>query len=317
MHSNRGASNEGKRVSAFKRVEYGAGSAAVRLVVGFARGLPRGWVHGFAALLGRAGYYGGRRYRRIALGNLRLVFGGEQTERSLKRKALERLAVRNYQHISESFCEAVRAVLEGRSTARERIRVRGVENLESAFSGGRGVLVVTGHMGNFGLIGYRLAMEGYPFNLVFRYPEAPGAAASILGILESQHVRVISAVPRHECVAQCLERLRANELVCLLIDQREGDAGVDISFLGRPSRAAAGPALLALRTGAAVVPVFMTRESTGRHRLDILAALEQARKGTLRSDVEAFTGRINRVLEERIRLHPEQWWWMHRRWKDA
>ncbi len=309
-------------MSVFKRVEYGAGSAVVRLAVGFARGLPRGCVHGFAALLGRAGYHGGRRYRGRALDNLRLIFGGAQTEHSLERKALERkalerLAVRNYQHISESFCEAVRAVLEGKAAARERIRVRGMENLESAFSVGRGVLAVTGHLGNFGLIGYRLAMEGYPFNLVFRYPEAPGAAASILGILESQHVRVIPAVPRRECVAECLERLRANELVCLLVDQHEGDAGVDISFLGRPSRAAAGPALLALRTGAAVVPVFMTRESAGRHRLDILAVLEQARKGTLRSDVEAFTGRINRALEERILLHPEQWWWMHRRWKDA
>ena len=295
-----------KKPAARKRAEHLAGWLAVRAVFGLAHALPGRWIQGVSVLLAWLAYFLGRRHRRVALENLRRVYGASRSEKDIRR-----LALRNYEHISLSFCEGVRW-----RRGKVRVSIEGRSHLERALSAGSGVVAVTGHIGNFGVLGACLAAEGYAFNLVFRDPDSPGVASRFNRLLGEQGVRAVPALPRGQCVAICLQRLRSNELVCILADQREGDAGVEVSFLGHRARAVAGPALLALRTGAAVVPMFIVREGRGAYRVEVLPALGYERRGSLKASVKTLTLGISRILEERILERPEQWWWVHRRWKD-
>jgi KDO2-lipid IV(A) lauroyltransferase len=113
-----------------------------------------------------------------------------------------------------------------------------------------------------------------------------------------------------------LAALRRDELVVILGDQHASGAAVVIDFLGRPCATARGPAALALRTGAPLVPVFMIREGGLRHRVVVRAPIEALpRGGDEEEDVLYYTRLHTAVLEEFIRMHPDHWLWMHRRWK--
>jgi len=102
-----------------------------------------------------------------------------------------------------------------------------------------------------------------------------------------------------------------------LIDQDTKAEGVFVPFFQRPAYTPAGAASLAYRTGAAVVVGFIVREGRGRHRVVIQGPLTLARSGDIDHDVRAETARFTRMIEDQVRKTPEQWIWMHRRWKTS
>ena len=108
---------------------------------------------------------------------------------------------------------------------------------------------------------------------------------------------------------------RQNEIVCILGDQREVHGGVFVDFFNHPAGTATGPVILAMRTGAGIVPMFSLRESGGKHVVVIEPVFELSSTGNREEDIRANTLRLSRIIESYVRRFPAQWLWLHQRWK--
>ena len=132
-----------------------------------------------------------------------------------------------------------------------------------------------------------------------------------------RHARGIRTVSMRSPGGAVLKQLRAGGLVSLLMDQDAGPAGIVTKFLGRPASTWPGAARFSIRTGCPVIPMAMRREGPGRHVLQISQSLDPSGLIDRPEDVAAYTAKISSAVEEFIRRDPEQWFWVHRRWKSA
>jgi KDO2-lipid IV(A) lauroyltransferase len=191
--------------------------------------------------------------------------------------------------------------------------IEGREHLDRALAGGKGVVVVSGHYGAWQYLGGALALLGYPVNYLLIEQHNPGVDRVQNEIASGKGVKFIYPGAG---VRGILQAFRRNEMVIILADQHAGGGGVVMDFLGRPASVARGPASLALRTGAVMLPIFMIRTGGLYHRIVIRPPIEaKPLGGTEEEDVVHFTRAHVDVLEEFIRMHPDHWLWMHRRWK--
>jgi KDO2-lipid IV(A) lauroyltransferase len=244
------------------------------------------------------------RRRATALANLRRSFGAERPEADLRR-----LARRSFQHLGMNLVEICRYVLRPTDVMLSRVRLEGREHLEAAAAQGRGVLILTAHYGNWELLAAAHGLSGLPLSIVTRPLDHP-----VLDALAERFRRRSGAelITKRHAVREVLGALRRNRMVGILLDQNATRAeGVFVPFFGSPASTSKGLALLALRTGAPVVPVFLRREPDGRHCLEVGPPLPPPPDGL----VTTYTTLFNRVLEAAIRRAPEQWLWMHDRWR--
>ncbi|MBI4231248.1 MAG: lysophospholipid acyltransferase family protein [Planctomycetes bacterium] len=192
--------------------------------------------------------------------------------------------------------------------------IEGLGNLEGAFARGRGILLLTGHIGNFDLVACCEARRGLPVHILSKRLKSGGANAWWMATRALLGVRIL---PDDAPLAPALEALRRNEVVALVLDQHSREErAVESPFLGTPARTSSALATLAVRSGAAIVPCFIHRKPDGTHLVEYLPPVEPARDGGARARIEATTRLCLAVLERQIRKHPGQWLWMHRRWKD-
>jgi KDO2-lipid IV(A) lauroyltransferase len=159
------------------------------------------------------------------------------------------------------------------------------------------------------MIGARLAASGYPFNVVVKQPRDVKLAHLIDEYRTKVGIKTISARPRRQTARQTLKALRKNEIVLLIADEFKS-GGVEVEFFGRSAAAPRGPATLALRSGAAVVPMFVTRDAGDRLMLRIEPEIDLVRTEDPHRDISANTACFTRRLEEAIRRYPDQWNWL-------
>ncbi|MDX2474478.1 MAG: lysophospholipid acyltransferase family protein [Candidatus Krumholzibacteria bacterium] len=211
------------------------------------------------------------------------------------------------QTVAETFCTE-----PSRLSARVAVEP-GWSALDKAMADGRGVLAVTAHLGNFEL-GGRILAARYPVLDVVK----PLHNSQFDGYLQRQRAgHGIKTVPMDESGRAVLTHLRRGGLVTLLGDQDAGGEGVRTDFLGLPASTWPGAARLALRTGCPVVPLAILRQADGQHVLHIAEPLAVTGLTTATEDVALLTARISRAVEKFIWDRPEQWFWVHRRWKGA
>jgi len=272
--------------------------------------LPASWAVCLGRALGQAAYLLDRRHRRVALKNLALAFPEMSAQ---DRKAL---ALRSFQNAATTFLEVPRL---GRAPFEEilnRVRPEGAEHFFSALSEGKGVLVLTGHFGNWELMALYTGMRGLRVAFVARALDNRFFDRWMNRIRSRSGNRVI---PKRGALLQVLRLLRKGWAVGFLMDQRvTGREGVFVDFFSRPAGSSAALALLACRYGAPVLPVYVVREPSGvRHRLCIEPRIPVVRTGDLKRDVVENTQRFQKVLERIVREHPDQWFWLHRRWRGS
>jgi KDO2-lipid IV(A) lauroyltransferase len=185
--------------------------------------------------------------------------------------------------------------------------------VEAALALRRGVLAVTGHVGNWELLAAVFAARGYPLAVVARHVNGEPLDELIsrfrvragVGVIHRDHTGALR---------QIIGALRAGNIVALLADQDTRGPGVFVSFFGRPAHTSPGPAIIALRTHAPVVAVFIERRRYGHHvRIEPLYGFDPA--PGRRPSVEELTARITAAIEEQIRRSPGEWVWWHRRWR--
>jgi len=242
--------------------------------------------------------------RRRALDNIRLSLGRDMAPREI-----ERLGRRSFQHLGMNLIEACRYFLRPTDVMISQVHIEGVEHLRSAAARGRGVLVLTAHYGNWELLAAAHGLSGLPLSIVIRPLDHP-----VLDELAARFRRRSGAelIVKRQAVREVLQALRRGRMVGVLLDQNATRAeGVFVPFFGVAASTSKGLAVLALRTDAPVVPVFLRRTADGRHCMDVSPPLMPPSDG----DVLAYTATFNRVIEGAIRRAPEQWLWMHARWR--
>ncbi len=248
------------------------------------------------------------RHRRVMLRNLEIALP-DMPER--ERRRIARRAFRNLGLLAVEFSRLPKLKRENISGL---VSYYGFENFKRAYDRGRGVLFLTGHFSSWELLPFAHALYGYPLSFLVRPLENKYLDAFF------NRYRSLSGnvpVPKHNSTRRILETLRRGGCVGILIDQNVSpEEGVFVEFFGRPASTTTGLALLALRSGAAVVPGHLARNEKGTYRIMFMPELELVRTGDLERDVRENTQLFTRVIEGWIRQHPEQWLWGHRRWKS-
>jgi KDO2-lipid IV(A) lauroyltransferase len=244
--------------------------------------------------------------QRIARQNLQAAFGDRYTPAQYKAIAAE--ATRG---LCRTMIELFKlAYLTPEQVAR-MVRMEGLEYVEAGLAQGHGVIIITAHFGNWELLGAALGDAGLPGSVIARDSAENFTARRINHSRETHGMQVLT----QEDLRGMLRTLQANHILGILPDQHAAFGGIIVDFLGRPAATAVGPATLALRTGCAVIPGFSYRQPDGTYRLRFFPPLELVRTGDREHDVRENTLLFNQVIGEQIREHPEQWLWLHRRWK--
>ena len=235
-----------------------------------------------------------------------LAVAGAEIRDPDKRTKLLRRAWRNF---GRSIYETARAVFSSPEQIRSMVRLEGEEHLRKALEKGKGVIALSAHLGNFTMIGPRLAAEGYSFNALIKQPRDRRFAQLNDEYRMKVGVKTISAKPRRRAVEQMLRALRRNEIVLVISDEFKG-GGVEVEFLGRTAPAPRGPITLALRTGAPILPMFVTRDDQDRLTLSISPEAELIKTKDRKAAMVVNVATISRLLDAMVRRYPDQWSWL-------
>jgi KDO2-lipid IV(A) lauroyltransferase len=178
----------------------------------------------------------------------------------------------------------------------------------------RGAVILTAHVGNWELLAYVHGLLGHPVTLVHRPMRNAAIDDFIVRLRRGAGTRSIG---KHAAARAALRALRGRGILAIPADQNQSRrSGVFVSFFGLAASTSAGPARLAMLTGAPILPVFLLREGeTEVHRIEVRPEVEPARTGDRAADVVATTQRCTSVIEDVVRRHPDQWIWFHKRWR--
>jgi KDO2-lipid IV(A) lauroyltransferase len=271
------------------------------------RWLPRTWAYRIAdlllplALLGWSGHVGRAR------DNLQRILGPGVPEREIRRRT--RAVFRNYAHYMIDLLWLPGASREEREAI---VRIDGWDHIPAALAKGRGLLIVTGHFGNWDLPAAILAGRGYPVSAVVETLEPPAWNERVRAIRERIGLR---AIPMETGIRDVYAALTRNEVIALVFDRPMSEGGAPVHFFGAETRIPAGVARLALRTGAAVIGAVGIRR--GAHFVaDVSPPLDFTPSGDRERDAQALSQEIVEWLESRVRQYPEQWFMFRAFWPD-
>ena len=253
-------------------------------------------------------FYGNviRHHRKDAVEALRRSFP-EKTD--AERKAI---LSQMYRNLGMNTVEEFRMASVSNAYLEENILWENEVHAREALARGKGMLVLTAHVGNFDLLCTIAPKFNYPTTIITKIIK--NDAINKLW-MDARSRFGLKFVPAHNSYRQCLAALRKNEIVGFILDQNMiNTEGIFVDFFGKPACTSPGLAYMAAQSGATVVPVFMIRAEHGRHRVLIMPPIPPPpdRKP---ETIKEFTQLYTKVIEEVIRQYPDQWIWVHRRWR--
>lgn len=287
-----------------RKLEYAAAWPFIK-ILGW---MPRPISRALAIALAQVVFVFHFRLRQVGMRNLAMVF----PEKSLaeRRRILRGVFTSLGRQLAE-LCQFPRYTVEN---VEEVVVYDGLENYERAFSQGKGVLFLTAHFGGWELSAFTHSLHGHWLHVVMR-PMDNEYLDRLLQGYRTMHGN--KTVNKDDFVRGLLAAMRAGETVGILMDTNmTPPQGIFVDFFGIPACTASGLARIALRTDAAVVPGFTIWDpSLQKYRLRFDPALELIRTGHLEADIAANTQMFTKVIEDYVRNYPDQWLWVHRRWK--
>jgi KDO2-lipid IV(A) lauroyltransferase len=289
-----------------KRIRRFATYLLIRLLVVVAGVLPRRVGHALFGWLGGLAYRVLRQSRKVALANLQLVYGGRHTD-----KQLRDIARRSFMNLGRFAFDAITMCKYPLRGLDAMVEITGRHHLDRALARGEGAIALSGHIGNWELMGAYLARKGYPVNVLATRLRDQRLDDLLVGLRRQAGLKVLERSRNTLGAFRCLKK---GEMLGVLIDQDTSVESVTVDFLGHPAKTPVGPAMLASRTGAPVVPMAMLMTPEGKYRIEIREPISSnGDEASLKGDVAAYS----KILEEFIRLDPAQWVWMHKRWKSS
>lgn len=260
------------------------------------------------AMLGHLLYLVGGPPRRIVRRNLSFAYP------ELSAEQRQQLAGRVFQNYGVNLLELIQMGFMRPEDVAKRVRFYGLENLRQALRRKRGVILVTAHLGS-----WELGFQAMP--CVLGLPLAAVAKKFKSNLIENWIYSVRTRfgntiLYKKESLADMTRILRQEGILGVLVDMARRKDGVDVTFFGKKATATPAVAMLALRCRSVVLPGFGIREPDGRIGIHFEQEIEMLRTKDLRADLVSNTQRITDVVECFVRRHPEQWFWMMRRWKE-
>jgi KDO2-lipid IV(A) lauroyltransferase len=245
--------------------------------------------------------------RRVALANVALAFP------ELPEAARRRLARRSWQHLGMTLVELARLLGRPLEATLAELSLDGVEHLRRVMIEHGRALVLTAHLGNWEYLSAAHRLAGYPLSVVVRPLDVP----SLDAVAEAMRRKTgVDLIDKRGALRPVLEALRRGGLVGILLDQNTTRReSVFVPFFGRAASTSRSLALLAIRTGAPVLPIFIRREGPARHRVVIEPPVVPPTSNDPDQAVVELTTRCTQVIEAAIRRTPEQWLWSHDRWR--
>ena len=281
--------------------------AGVRVLELVSRIVPGSAAPGLGAAIGRFALAVAPSLGRQPLRQLELCYG--DTLPHPARKALVRGL---FDHLGRSVFEVLRLRRLTPERVDKMVDVEGIEHLQAVQRAGRGFIIVTGHLGNWELMAAWVAQR-VPLSVLARFLPNWKLNEWLVETRRRQGVRTVYR-GSFEAAREALRALRRGEALGILIDQDTAVDGDFVPFFGRPAFTPTGAAALALRTGAPLLPTFIHRDR-GRHRIVFEPPVHVENRGTKHETQRAYTALLTERIEHRIRQHPEQWVWMHRRFR--
>jgi Kdo2-lipid IVA lauroyltransferase/acyltransferase len=287
-----------------QRLEYAAAWPFIK-ILGI---LPRPLARAFGISLGWAVYLLHGRLRRVGMRNLALAF----PEKTVAERG--RILRGEFTSMGRQLAEVCQFPKYTLENVDQVVVYDGLENYENAYARGKGVLFLTAHFGGWEVSAFTHSMHGHWMHVVMR----PMDNVYLDGLIRQYRtMHGNQMVDKDDFVRGLLSAMKAGEAVGILMDTNmTPPQGVFVDFFGIPACTASGLARIALRTDAAVVPGFTIWDSSlGKYRLRFDPAVELVRTGDLEADIHANTQVFTSIIEKYVREYPEQWLWVHRRWK--
>jgi KDO2-lipid IV(A) lauroyltransferase len=285
-------------------MKYRIEQAVLRAVFGFFSSLEPVRRLRWGRKAGRIWYSLDRKHRLLAVDNIERSLG-------LERKEAEEMALTAFRNIAATLAEF--SSFDTFDDLVKNVSVEGLSHLTEAMKKGGGAFLVGGHYGNWEL-GAAVLARSVPLTAVVRPMKNPLADRLINERRGMGGVRVMN---HRNSTRRILGKISRGEAVGILLDQSASRReSVFVPFLGRPTTVNFGLALLASKTGAPVLPVFSIRREGGRHVVRVGQPIDIVRLPDRQEELGINTARITAVLEQHIRRYPDQWFWVHNRWKN-
>lgn len=249
-----------------------------------------------------------RRHRNIARENIRQAYGGKWSDDKVE------ITVKNvFKNIASIFFEVAWSFCLDKQTLLSHFTIRGLEHVKKAHARGKGVIVVTCHMGNFEMMVPAIDETGFKGYGVYRRLDFPPLERLMLDIRQRFGVTMI---PTRGASRKICDALEQGAVVGTLLDQNADcwNNGVFADFFGRPACTHYGLAAIVLNTGAPVVPMYTVRRNR-EFTIEFLPEIPLQRTGDWIKDIENNTQNYVSAIETMVRKHPDQYFWVHDRWK--
>jgi KDO2-lipid IV(A) lauroyltransferase len=287
-----------------RRLEFVLVWAAVKLL----RLPPRSVARSIGAFIGRVALLLTPRLTRVGDLNLHLAFPQKS---AAEREQILRKLYRNLGWLLAEFCQMPRYTPE---MTQSFIRYEGLDHYLAARDEGKGVLILTGHLGAWELSSFYHSLMGYPMSIVIRRLDNP-LVDNLVNRIRCLHGNQV--LHKDDFARGLLASMRRGETVGILMDTNmTPPQGAFVDFFGHPACTGSGLARVAMKTGARVLPGFLLwEEATQQYVLRFGAPLALAISEDMEVDVLAHTTLFTKVIEDYIRQYPDQWLWVHRRWK--
>ncbi|MBT8351550.1 MAG: hypothetical protein KJO26_10000 [Deltaproteobacteria bacterium] len=276
--------------------------------VSFIADLPHKYILSLGKLLGRLIYFTDVPHRRIVRRNLKFVYP-EWTPKRTKSTSL-----RVFQNIGMTFLEICQIACLPKDKLLSRTKIKGEKLLLDAIKDNKGAILISAHLGNWEIvapflsanIGARASMVGrrLRINLINR-------------MIEGLRTRFgATVIDKESGMPKMMRAIREGKILGIMLDQgTQSSMGVKVNFFSKAVTATVGPALLALRCKCPVVPIFGVRENDGSLKIIVKSPLKLKRTKDLKADLKVNTQIMVNAIEKTVRAYPEQWFWVHKRWK--
>ncbi|MBU0571134.1 MAG: mitochondrial fission ELM1 family protein [Candidatus Omnitrophica bacterium] len=253
--------------------------------------------------IGSFAYFVNGKRRRVTYANLKAAFAGKKSPRLIKRISRD-----VYKNVGQTFVEMVAMTKVDKKYVDKYIHIENFERIQRAATNPKGMILVSAHFGNWELSTVASVFKGFPLYLLTR-DQKMEKLSELLNLLRESKGNVV--VRKGMDIKKIFHMLKEGKSIGILADQNAGASGELIELFKRPARTVAGPYRIAQKTGAFILPAFIHRVKGPYHKL----VLEEPMAIAKDEDVIPFMRKYNRLLEEHVNEYPEQWFWMHKRWK--
>ena len=282
-------------------------SNLIHLLIALLQHIPRLAAIGLMRIIGSLIFTFDKHGRQRTISHLTMAFGHEKSTAEISC-----LAGQVYRHFATALADTMRLPVILRQGINRLISVHGIHHLEQALAEGHGVLMITGHFGNWELLGAWMAQNGYPLRVVGTTLENPGIDKIVV---EMRNQAGYTNIARGAGTREILRSLRQGCAIGMLIDQDTKVQGAFVQFFGQLAHTPTGPVILARKFEIPIIPIFMHLKDDLSYQIECEPPLDLEYTQDDAHDLIVNTQKCSDAYERVIRRFPAQWVWMHKRWK--